>query len=138
MKLPPITPGPWKVDANPSFHKNRVWSQDMRPVVSVLSMSSTIAEVCPEAQANARAIAQVPDFYRRLWTSLTARRKVSPRFKPSTSSEPLAWRWTRSRISLWICADHGADKGSYCGYCGGYSKGAEPSEPPPFGPGRRA
>lgn len=55
------TPGPWKLDNEPAFHRNRVWTQDMRPIVNLCSMGTAPADIDPEAQANACLIAAAPE-----------------------------------------------------------------------------
>lgn len=67
------TPGPWKLDNEPSFHRNRVWTEDMRPIVNLCSMGMSPADIDPEAQANARLIAAAPDLLEalhRVWDDI--------------------------------------------------------------------
>lgn len=63
-----FTPGPWQtgVGGRGFFHSNRVWTADNRPIVNMLSMGMQPADICPEAQANARLIAAAPTMFEAL------------------------------------------------------------------------
>jgi hypothetical protein len=63
MEAAKHTPGPWKLDSDTPFHRNRVWTRDMRPIVNLCSVGMGPSDIDPEAQANARLIAAAPDLY---------------------------------------------------------------------------